>query len=168
MTLLKTRSRTYLRNFHKWKTGYRHLSQKMHQSDRKFIDIQASRHYDSQTCDEIKAKQLDLDMQLKTEKLHNTRLSTRHDHMNREKNDLDESLLDIQSRTMRDNLLFFNIEESVNETDRKEEVCTEKILIFCEETLQMQDVRSKVKIDRAHRIGRNDPKKKRPIVTKFN
>ena len=154
--------------FNQMETRLSSLESKLYQYDRKLNEIEASRHFDSQTCDEIKSKQVDIDLSLKTETLHNTRLASRLEEVNDENNRLNENLLDLQSRTMRDNLLFFNFDECVNENDRKSEDCTEKIFSFCEDTLQMQDVRTTVKIDRAHRIGRFNPNKKRPIVTKFN
>ena len=65
---------------------------------------------------------------------------------------------------MRDNLLFFNVEEEEKEnTD-------EKIFQILEEKLEIPDARNKIKIDRTHRVGRkrNAQRKPRAIVVKFN
>ncbi len=65
---------------------------------------------------------------------------------------------------MRDNLLFCNVEEEEKEnTD-------EKIYQILEEKLEIRDARSRIKIDRSHRVGRkrNTQRKPRAIVVKFN
>ena len=77
---------------------------------------------------------------------------------------LHESIIDLKARSMRDNLLFFNVEEEEKEnTD-------EKIFQILEEKLEIPDARNKIKIDRTHRVGRkrNTQRKSRAIVIKFN
>ena len=77
---------------------------------------------------------------------------------------LHESVIDLKARSMRDNLLFFNVEEEEKEnTD-------EKIFQILEEKLEIPDARNKIKIDRTHRVGRkrNAQSKPRAIVVKFN
>lgn len=74
-----------------------------------------------------------------------------------------EDLLDLQCRSMRDNLLFYGIPEVQGEN------CINVIHKFCEEKLNMPDASEKIKIDRAHRFGRRDQRTgNRPIVAKFN
>ena len=65
---------------------------------------------------------------------------------------------------MRDNLLFFN----VNEDER--ENTTEKIYEILERNLEIPNARDTIKIDRSHRIGRKreGQRKPRAIVVKFN
>ena len=43
------------------------LESKMSESNRKFVEIEASRAYDSQVCDYIKTKQSAIDKQLKSD-----------------------------------------------------------------------------------------------------
>ncbi|CAB4000472.1 Hypothetical predicted protein [Paramuricea clavata] len=77
---------------------------------------------------------------------------------------LHESVIDLKALSMRDNLLFFNVEEEEKEnTD-------EKIFQILEEKLEIPDARNKIKIDRTHRVGRkrNAQRKPRAIVIKFN
>jgi hypothetical protein len=77
---------------------------------------------------------------------------------------LHESVVDLKARSMRDNLLFFNVEEEEKgNTD-------EKIFQILEEKLEIPDARNKIKIDRTHRVGRkrNAQRKPRAIVVKFN
>ena len=61
---------------------------------------------------------------------------------------LQDSVVDLKARSMRDNLLFHNIDES------EEEDCTEVIYSLLEEKLDMPEARSSIKIDRVHRVGR--------------
>jgi hypothetical protein len=65
---------------------------------------------------------------------------------------------------MRDNLLFFNIPENDKENT------TELIHELLESKMEIKEARGNVKIDRSHRIGRKreDQRKPRPIVVKFN
>ena len=73
-------------------------------------------------------------------------------------------MVDLQARSMRDNLLFFNIPE------REQENTTEIIHELLESKMGIDDARSRIKIDRSHRIGkkRERNRKPRPIVVKFN
>lgn len=48
-----------------------------------------------------------------------------------------------------------------------QEDCASKIYQLCESVLKIKDVRNKIYIDRAHRIGGRVPGKTRPIVAKF-
>ena len=77
---------------------------------------------------------------------------------------LRDKIVDIQARSMRDNLLFFNIPENDKENT------TELIHELLESKMEIKEARSNVKIDRSHRIGRKreDQRKPRPIVVKFN
>lgn len=47
------------------------------------------------------------------------------------------------------------------------ENCAEKVYEFCEKVLNIPNPKSKIQIDRAHRIGVRSPGKIRPIVAKF-
>lgn len=73
-------------------------------------------------------------------------------------------MLDMQCRSMRDNLLFYKIPEAINETDAD---CADKVLGLIEDTMGIDNARNNIKLHRAHRIGRFNPTKVRPIVAKF-
>ena len=77
---------------------------------------------------------------------------------------LRSKIVDLQARSMRDNLMFFNIPE--NEPENTTDII-HKIL---EEKMEIRDAQNTVKIDRSHRIGkkREGNQKPRPIVVKFN
>ena len=131
-------------------------------------EFEASRAFDSQTCDELKSCQSAINKQLTEIATGNKNLSKQQASLQTVNARLSEDILDIQSRSMRDNLLFFNFTEVGTADGRSNEDCTTKILDFCETTLQMNDATENIKIDRAHRIGRYNSDKQRPIVVKFN
>ena len=74
-----------------------------------------------------------------------------------------EKLLDLQSREMRDNLIFYGIDEEKDETDKD---CVEKVLKLVENELKITHAKQ-ILIYRAHRMGRYQRTKTRPIVAKF-
>ena len=60
--------------------------------------------------------------------------------------------------------MFYKIPEERNETD---DDCVEKVLNLIEEDLEIPNAKAEMKLHRAHRIGRYNPTKIRPIVAKF-
>ncbi|CAB4029628.1 Hypothetical predicted protein, partial [Paramuricea clavata] len=84
--------------------------------------------------------------------------------LERDNKTLRDKIIDIQARSMRDNLLFFNMPESEKENT------TEMIHELLESKIGIADARNTVKIDRSHRISRkrDGDRKPRPIVVKFN
>ena len=70
---------------------------------------------------------------------------------------LHESVVDLKARSMRDNLLFHNIEEVERED------CTEVIYELLQEKLEIPDTKSTIKIKRAHRVGRKRGDRRKPI-----
>ena len=73
-------------------------------------------------------------------------------------------VIDLQARSMRDNLIFYNIKELKNEN------VTDVIHDVLENQLELENAKSLVQIDRAHRLGKQDPRSVRPraIVCKLN
>lgn len=72
-------------------------------------------------------------------------------------------LSDLEDRTRRDNLLFFNIADS---PDEKWEQSEEKVMNVIRGKLALTI--SSADISRAHRIGTSHPGKTRPIIVKFS
>ena len=74
--------------------------------------------------------------------------------------------LDLESRNMRENLVFHGLPENVNED------CEAVVKTFCQEKLNMAELEVKaIILDRVHRIGRVEkmrPGAVYPIVTKFH
>ena len=137
-------------------------------NNRRLIDREVSRAHDSQTCDEVRAKQTKIDKSIKEEQTRSTQINLEINSLKSVNKKLSDDIIDLQSRSMRDNLLFFNFDECHSPTDRYDEDCASKILDFSESNLNIPDARQSIKIDRAHRIGPYDNSKKRPIVVKFN
>ena len=75
---------------------------------------------------------------------------------------LHESLLDLQCRSMRETLMFYNIPEETGE------VPEDVVLRFCENELKIEGATTKILLDRAHRLGRIEKGKIRPLVAKFH
>ena len=65
---------------------------------------------------------------------------------------------------MRDNLIFYKVPEAVGETDAH---CVQKVLDLIENDLEIENANRDIKLHRAHRMGKFDPSKIRPIVAKF-
>jgi hypothetical protein len=75
---------------------------------------------------------------------------------------LNHGVIDLQARSMRDNLIFYNIAE------KTEENATELVHSLLESQFGIEDAKE-IKIDRAHRMGRKKQgSKPRAVVAKFN
>lgn len=75
---------------------------------------------------------------------------------------LNEEIIDIQCRSMRDNLIFYGIKEDVS---RRVENCEEIISDVCRNVLNIQE---SIEIEHAHRMGRKMNDKPRPVVVKLS
>ena len=76
---------------------------------------------------------------------------------------LQSRVIDLQARSMRDDLIFYNISE------KNDENAKEIIHDLLENKLGLENAKENVKIDRAHRLGRNMRSSRlRAIVCKFN
>ena len=96
-----------------------------------------------------------------------TELTQEVESLKNYKNIIRAKLIDAEARSRRNNLLFFGIEESQNES------AEEKIMTFLKDKLQVNTTPS---IERAHRLGRppsgpqigNKMNRPRPIIVKFS
>jgi predicted nuclease with TOPRIM domain len=102
----------------------------------------------------------DLKKENETNKVNQEQARERIGKLEQDNATLRNKIVDLQARSMRDNLLFFNIPE------RDQENTTEIIHELLETKMEIRDARNKVKIDRSHRIGRKREgnRKPRPIV----
>lgn len=69
---------------------------------------------------------------------------------------------DLESRSMRENLLFYGIQERGND-----ENCEQLVKEFCADALKLGRA-NELTFDRAHRLGQKSGSKIRPIVVKFH
>ena len=81
---------------------------------------------------------------------------------------LSAKLEDIEWREMRDNVIFYNVEESKGEDCRLviEKLLTEEMNVPGQHIYSTGNITGEVRIDVAHRIGKLGPNP-RPIVAKF-
>ena len=80
--------------------------------------------------------------------------------------DVKEEVLDLQARSMRDNLVFYNIDESPRGPP---ENCGRTLSKFLRDEMKINDEdMEKIRFDRVHRMGAKGNGRKRPIVAKFN
>ena len=75
---------------------------------------------------------------------------------------LETKVVDLESRSMRENLLFYGIPEGGPQQN-----CEILIKELCVNYLETPEAKSML-IDRVHRIGPSRPNKTRPIVVKFH
>ena len=82
--------------------------------------------------------------------------------LEREANSMKEKMVDLESRSMRENLMFYGIAEQ-----GKDEDCEQLVKNVCKESLKIATADSLL-FDRAHRVGTKSGSKVRPIVVKFH
>ncbi|XP_053389178.1 uncharacterized protein LOC128552179 [Mercenaria mercenaria] len=120
----------------------------------KFQEIERSRQFDSNDLEEFNKKQLQIDSSL-------ANLRKLESEQRTKEQELKRGITDLKCRSMRDNLLFFNIPEE------KDENCENKILNLIEAKLGIENAKTEIKLQRVHRIGAFKSSKIRPIVAKF-
>ena len=89
------------------------------------------------------------------------KMKTFEKDQNDKENKLRSEIVDLKCRSMRDNLLFFQIPEE------KDENCETKLLNFIENELGIVNASTQIQLHRAHRVGPFKRGKTRPIVAKF-
>ena len=120
-------------------------------------DVEKSREMDSSNIEDIQKKQNNIDAMLNNAK----KLESEQKMLNKK---VQKELIDIKSRSMRDNLLFFGIPEEQDERDIE---CVGKVLNMIEHECRIENASTIIKLHRAHRIGKYNAQKTRPIVAKF-
>ena len=124
----------------------------------KFDNYEDSVNYYNDICDTIISKNTDIDARIKDL---SDKLSSVEDKQERN----DEQLLDIQWRSMRENLIFAGIPEPQLAVGERKN-CEALIKDFIKEQMRID---REIQIDRVHRLGRyrRDQPFPRPIVVKF-
>ncbi len=85
--------------------------------------------------------------------------------LEKDREDLKEDVLQLEARMMRDNLVFYNI----NEADDEGFDCTDTLVKFLREEMKISQTNlESIDFDRVHRMGKKFRGSKRPIVAKFN
>jgi hypothetical protein len=143
------------------------LESGLNEQRRKINDIETSRNFDADVCKQIEDKQIAIERGFQSERKAREILAKKCDELSTENHRLSEEVIDLQARSMRENLLFFGFSEENTLDERKNEDCKSKVLNFCADTLEIENAHS-IKIDRIHRLGKFIAGKNRPIVAKFH
>ena len=130
------------------------LDQKVKNIEGKVRDLEESRNFDTNTFTELSKKQDEMNSLLAKMKQFET------DQKEKEQKTQDQ-LIDLKCRSMRDNLVFYQLPEERGEN------CEEKILIFIERELKIEGACTEIRLHRAHRLGAYRHGYTRPIVAKF-
>ena len=138
-------------------TKVKSMDEKVMALGNKIGNIEQSRDFDSRSVDEMRGRHNEIDKMLKEVRKSQKALSDGE-------NKVKEQLVDLKCREMRDNLLFYNVDEERGETD---DACMEKVLGIIEDEMRIENARRDMSVHRAHRIGRFTNGKTRPIVAKF-
>ncbi|XP_053391044.1 uncharacterized protein LOC128553878 [Mercenaria mercenaria] len=133
------------------------VDQKVNSMETKINDLERSREYDSSSMADIEKKQKEIDSLL-------SKLKVLEHQQTEQERSMKADITDLKCRNMRDNLLFFGIPEVKGESDSD---CVEKVLDLIKNKLEIKNAKSSIKLHRAHRIGKFDNAKTRPIVAKF-
>ena len=84
--------------------------------------------------------------------------------MKQSQDTINDKLSDLESRSMRENLMFYGIPEGGDGED-----CERLVKDLCTDLLEMRgDFVRNMLFDRAHRVGQVSASKVRPIVVKFH
>ncbi|VDH98854.1 Hypothetical predicted protein [Mytilus galloprovincialis] len=102
-----------------------------------------------------------------------------------ENKEVRDKLVDIESQNLKQNLVFFELEEASENNEGAKggatgekggatgstynENCVNKILEFCENQLKIENAKDKITLEKAYRLGKrkDGAAKPRPIVVKF-
>lgn len=149
------------------------LETKVGTVEAKVNNCEASCNFLSEKYENQKKELESAKTELKTAKTEVTNLKSRCDTMEAksrehqaESSKFQRKLYDLETRSMRENLVFHGLPETANEN------CELLVKAFCQEKLQMDPTEvNRVVFDRIHRLGRLDnlkPGNIRPIVAKFH
>jgi hypothetical protein len=131
------------------------------------MQVSLQRHNDGvELAMSVQEKELvTLTKSLKSAQQHNVILEGRLTRAEKQIEDMREELLQHEARSMRDNLIFYNIPESTAETEDTEHIVRQ--FLQHEMKVSNHDMGS-IKFDRVHRAGARSETKHRVIVAKFN
>jgi len=152
------------------------ITHRLNAIDTRIGDMETSQQFISDQHDILQTKAKSTDKQVGEIRAEVTSLAAENAKLKSANKSLADDMIDLKCRSMRDNLLFFGITEQnrppVSEASEEtptqpQEDCAELVFDFCKTVLKIDDPKNTISIDRAHRIGRFDPSKIRPIVVKF-
>ncbi|XP_060580229.1 uncharacterized protein LOC132737016 [Ruditapes philippinarum] len=145
------------------------INQKLSEVEKKMKSMDSRLEENEKSCD-FMSSELDkskLDVKKTKEDLKKMHKSVQGLEKNSDKlfdktEKLDEQLVDLESRSMRNNLLFYGIPE-----EGTDENCKQLAKDFCKNILKISSANEFV-FDNAHRIGEKKGSKPRPVVVRFH
>lgn len=137
------------------------LENDVKQVNSKVIDIEKSNQFLSKEFDDTKKHVQTTNNEIKRLNKQCQELEGTIETLKTQNQTLEDKTNDLESRSMRENLLFHGIKETEGED------CELLVKTFIQETLEIQE---EIVIDRAHRIPPGKPKNSgtRPLVAKFH
>ena len=131
----------------------------------KIDDYDRSIHYYSQTCDDLIRSNTSLKENVENLTTKVEYLQNQQTDINIRQSNADEKLIDIQWRSMRENLIFTGISEPWDRS-KVNEYCKSMVREFIRDELHID---KEISFDRVHRLGRYSRYQRypRPIVVKF-
>ena len=130
------------------------IDQKIKNIEGKVKDLEESKNFDAGLFEDMANKQREINSILSKMKKFETEQKERE-------RKLQDEVTDLKCRSMRDNLMFYNLQEENGEN------CEEKVLSFIENRLGIERATTDIKLHRAHRKGTFKRGNTRPIVAKF-
>ncbi|KAH3719430.1 hypothetical protein DPMN_062265 [Dreissena polymorpha] len=122
--------------------------------DARKTDVETSRAFEPQTCEELKSKNTELDKTLQAERRRVAELTSEFESLREVPDDIE----DLRSRSMRCNLLVHGFPKESSPSARRSE-----------NSLEISNAHDRIKLERAHRLGaKYDATKSMTIVVMFN
>ena len=121
--------------------------------EEKLGEIEKSREFDSNMLDKVNKKQSEMEKIIK-------KMERNEEKHREEERVMKVEITDLKCRSMRENLMFYNL------TEERDEDCKQKLISFIEREVKIEDAQAIV-LQRAHRVGPHRHGKTRPIVAKF-
>lgn len=152
-------------NVNHLQNSLRLLTEKVNVTNERMSEYDVSIQTYSDLCDEIRSDKIQSDMSLN--ELYKTveNLQAENEKLRKSQAETESTLIDLQCRSMRDNLIFTGINEPELSADEYEN--TEETL--CYFLRNEMNISEQIPFDRVHRIGPYQPNKDYPrhIVAKF-
>lgn len=126
---------------------------KINSIEEKLGEIEKSREFDSNMLDKVNKKQSEMEKIIK-------KMERNEEKHREEERVMKVEITDLKCRSMRENLMFYNL------TEERDEDCKQKLISFIEREVKIEDAQAIV-LQRAHRVGPHRHGKTRPIVAKF-
>ncbi|KAH3782539.1 hypothetical protein DPMN_160456 [Dreissena polymorpha] len=122
------------------------LECKVKDVDTRVQEVEVSRAFDSQTSEDLKSKNAELDKALQTERAKVAEQASELKTLNSVSDDIEN----LRARSMRCNLLFHGFPEEKTHEARMSEDCAKLVLDYLNDKLEITRAHENIKIERAH------------------